>query len=402
MPRPDSLAVSVLLTFAVAMGPMSTDLYLPSLPALTRYFATDVATVQLTLSVFLVGFAVAQLVYGPLSDRFGRRPMMIAGTGLFVVATAGCVAATSIEMLIAARFVQALGACAGPVLGRAVVRDVYGREGAARMLAYIGAAMALAPAVGPMIGGYLTVWFGWRANFVLIAVYGLVTLAGLAALLAETNPHLGEVRSLAQMLRNYVSFLRSRTYVGYVLCNSATFSGLFAFISGSAFVFIDVLGLPPNQYGFCFATAVGGYIAGTMFAGRMTLRLGIDRMVRLGAAACAVGGVLMAGPVLAGYEAVWSVLAPMVLYAAGVGMVMPNSMAGALGPFATAAGAASALLGFIQMGIAAAVGIAVGAAFDGTARPMALTIAVMGIGAWVAYGLLIGWRDDAAKGPTAG
>jgi len=203
------------------------------------------------------------------------------------------------------------------------------------------------------------------------------------------------------MLRNYLAFLRSRTYVGYVLCNSATFSGLFAFISGSAFVFIDVLGLSPHLYGFCFAAAVGGYIAGTMFAGRMTLRLGIDRMVRLGAAACAVGGVLMAGPVLAGYEAVWSVLAPMVLYTAGVGMVMPNSMAGALGPFPTAAGAASALLGFIQMAIAAAVGIAVGAAFDGTARPMALTIAVMGVSSAVAYKLLIGRHVRRAGGSTA-
>lgn len=390
MPRPDSLLVSVLLTLAVAMGPMSTDLYLPSLPALTRYFASDVATVQLTLSVFLVGFATAQLVYGPLSDCFGRRPVMLAGFGIFVVATLACLVAVSIEMLIAARFVQAVGACAGPVLGRAVVRDVYGREGAARMLAYIGAAMALAPAIGPMIGGYLTVWFGWRANFALIAIYGVASLVGVLAWLDETNPHRGQARSVAQMLRAYASFLRSRAYIGYVLCNSATYSGLFAFISGSSFVFIEVLGLAPNLFGFCFATAVGGYVAGTILSGRLTLRLGIERMVRAGTTTCAAGGLAMAALSLAGVESVWSVLAPMVVYMVGVGMVMPNSMAGALGPFPAAAGAASALLGFIQMAIAAVVGIGVGAAFDGTTRPMALTIAAMGAGTVLAYRLLIG------------
>lgn len=388
------MPVSLLLTLAVALGPMSTDFYLPSLPALVDYFATDVASVQLTLSVFLAGFAVAQLVYGPLSDRYGRRPVMLAGVTIFTLASIACMLATSVEMLIAARLVQAIGACAGPVLGRAVVRDVYGREGAARMLALIGAAMALAPLIGPIVAGYLTVWFGWRSNFLVLTVYGAVILFGIMAALAETNAHRGEVTGLAQMLRNYRAFLHSRVWLGYVLCNSATYAGLFAFISGSSFVFITVLGLPPHLFGLCFAAAVAGYIAGTIFSARTVTRLGIERMVLAGAAICALGGLAMAGPALAGIETVWSVLAPMILFTIGVGLVMPNSIAGAIGPFPTMTGAASALMGFTQMALAAAVGIGVAAAFDGTARPMAVALALSGVAALAAYRLLIGASEQ--------
>lgn len=160
MPRPDSLPIRILLTALVAFGPLSTDLYLPSLPTLVRVFGTDVATVQLTLSIFLVGFAVSQLVYGPMSDRFGRRPTLLVGVTIYLAASAVCAMTSSIDALIAARFFQALGACCGPVVARAVVRDVFGRDRAATVLAYMSMAMALAPAVGPMLGGVLTEWFG--------------------------------------------------------------------------------------------------------------------------------------------------------------------------------------------------------------------------------------------------
>ena len=389
MPHAKSLTVTILLTMAVALGPMSTDFYLPSLPSLVTYFQTDVASVQLTLSVFLVGFAVGQLFYGPLSDRFGRRPVMLAGVAIFTVASVACMLATSVEMLIAARLVQAIGACAGPVLGRAVVRDVYGREGAARMLALIGAAMALAPLVGPIIAGYLTVWFGWQVNFLVLTLYGAVILFGVLTALDETNAHRGEATSPARMIRNYRAFLNNRVWLGYVLCNSATYAGLFAFISGSSFVFIEVLGLPPHLFGACFAAAVTGYIAGTMFSARVVMRMGIERMVVSGAAICALSGLVMALLALGGVQTIWAVLGPMMLFCTGVGLVMPNSMAGAIGPFPTMAGASSALLGFIQMIFAAAVGIGVGAAFDGTARPMAVTIAIMGTGALAAYWMMV-------------
>jgi DHA1 family bicyclomycin/chloramphenicol resistance-like MFS transporter len=384
----------MLLILAVALGPMSTDFYLPSLPSLVDYFATDVARVQLTLSVFLVGFAVGQLFYGPLSDRYGRRPVMMAGVAIFTLASVACMLATSIEMLVAARLVQAIGASAGPVLGRAVVRDVYGREGAARMLSLIGAAMALAPLVGPVVAGYLIVAFGWQSSFLVLTFYGVLVLFGIFTALGETNPHLGETTSVGRMLRNYRAFLHSREWLGYVLCNSAAYAGLFAFISGSSHVFIKVLGLAPHLFGFCFSVMVAGYIGGTMLSARMVLKLGIERMVTTGVLLCAFAGLAMAGLALAGMETVWSVLVPMALFSAGVGLVMPNSMAGAIGPFPTMAGAASALLGFIQMTVSALVGIGVGAAFDGTARPMAVTIALSGAAALAAYWLMIRGNSD--------
>src|SRR6266446_10357734 len=187
MSRPNGLVVTALLTALVALGPMSTDLYLPSLPGLLRHFDADIAEVQLTLSVFLVGLAVGQLVYGPLSDRFGRRPVLLAGLILYVVASAICALAPGVPTLIAARLLQATGACAGPVVCRAVVRDVHGREGAARILSYMGAAMALAPTLGPILGGFLELWFGWRAAFAVMTLYGAAGLVIVALALPETN-----------------------------------------------------------------------------------------------------------------------------------------------------------------------------------------------------------------------
>jgi len=173
MRSPNGLAVTALLTALVALGPISTDLYLPSLPGLARDFGVAAADVQLTLSVFLIGLAVAQLIHGPLSDRFGRRPVLLTGLAIYVVASVACLLAPTIEVLIAVRFVQAVGACVGPVLARAIVRDVHGREGATRILAYMSAAMALAPAIGPIVGGFVEVWLGWRVNFLLLVAYGL-------------------------------------------------------------------------------------------------------------------------------------------------------------------------------------------------------------------------------------
>jgi MFS transporter, DHA1 family, multidrug resistance protein len=283
MLRSDSRVIAILLTALVAFGPLSTDLYLPSLPTLVRVFGTDIATVQLTLSVFLVGFAVSQLAYGPLSDRFGRRPVLIGGVTVFVLASAACMLAQSIEQLITARFLQALGSCCGPVLGRAVVRDVYGRERAATVLAYMAMAMAVAPAVGPLLGGFLTSLFGWRANFLFLVGFGVLILAAVWFLLDETNRHRDELALHPRRLAgNYALLLRSRTWLGFTVCIAATYSAMFAFISGSSFVLIGHFGLSPELFGLSFGTIVLGYMVGSFTAGRLSHRLGIDRMVRLG------------------------------------------------------------------------------------------------------------------------
>jgi DHA1 family bicyclomycin/chloramphenicol resistance-like MFS transporter len=390
MPRSDSRVIAVLLTALVAFGPLSTDLYLPSLPTLVRVFGTDIATVQLTLSVFLVGFAVSQLAYGPLSDRFGRRPVLIGGIAVFVLASAACTLAQSIEQLIAARFLQALGSCCGPVLGRAVVRDVYGRERAATVLAYMAMAMAVAPAVGPLFGGFMTSLFGWRANFLFLTGFGVLILAAVWFLLGETNRH-RDASALhpRRLVGNYALLLRSRTWLGFTLCIAATYSAMFAFISGSSFVLIGRFGLSPELFGLSFGVIVLGYMVGSFIAGRLSYRLGIDRMMRLGSTLAGAGGLIGAVLALARIDHTAAILAPMFAFMIGAGLMMPNAQAGALGPFATMAGTASALMGFFQMGLAAVAGILVARLDDGTQFPMMAMICIAALAAAAAYWLLI-------------
>ncbi len=294
MLRPNHAAVTALLTALVALGPMSTDLYLPSLPALTAYFGVGEAAGQLTLSAFLLGLAGGQIIYGPLSDRYGRRPVLLFGIGLYAAASIVCAAASSIEALVIARFCQACGACVGPVLGRAVVRDVYGREGAARIMSYMSAAIALAPAIGPIIGGFVETWFGWRANFVVLLLYGAAALALTFLLLPETNTHRDTGRmSPARIARAYISFFGERAYFGYVFTVAFGYCGIFAFISASSFILVDSAGLSPGLYGFCFAAVVLGYIAGTLISGRLSARLGIDRLIAIGSLVGFAGALLV-------------------------------------------------------------------------------------------------------------
>lgn len=403
---PESIGTSALLIGAVALGPISTDLYLPSVPALGRDLGADVAATQLTLSVFLIGFALAQIPVGPMSDRFGRRPVLLAGVALYIVASLACAFAASIEVLIVARAIQAMGACAGVVLGRAIVRDIYGRDRAARMLAYIGSAMALAPAIGPIVGGMVQAWLGWRWNFGLLAACGAILLAAAWRRLAETNAW-PDPRALSatRIIANYGALLANRVYLGFALAVAFGYAGLFAFISGSSFVLIETLGVPVESFGFHFAAVVAGYIAGTQIAGRLTLRLGIERMVPIGCAFSLVGGGAMVLLVLGGLAARdrWgavAVVAPMVCYTVGIGVVMPNAQAGAIGPFPRMAGTASALMGFLQMAIAALFGILFGQIHDGTALPMAALIAIAAAATLASFLVLV--RPPVSSGARRG
>lgn len=399
MARAESLIVSVLLTAMVALGPISTDLYLPSLPAIGADFGVANAEVQLTLSVFLAGFAVSQLAYGPLSDRFGRRPVILGGLALYLLATLVCAFATDIEVLILARFFQAVGACVGPVLGRAVVRDIYGRERAARMLSYMGMAMALAPAFGPILGGFLEVWFGWRANFAVLGIFAVATLAGALVTLPETNQwKTQDATRPGRILGNYRSLLRHRSYLGYTIIVACTYSGIFSFISGSSFVLIGLLGLSPDVYGFCFAAIVVGYMAGTFVSGRYTVAIGLERMVQLGTAVQVAGGLAGVALHLGGIVSVASIVGPVVVFMAGTGLAMPNAQAGAIGPFPRMAGSASALLGFFQMGLAALVGIAVGHGSGESAFAMMAAIALVALGGALSYWLVVRPAPQAATG----
>ncbi|MCK9986754.1 MAG: MFS transporter, DHA1 family, multidrug resistance protein [Azoarcus sp.] len=394
-----SLPLAILVTALVALGPLSTDFYLPALPSITSGLATDVAHAQLTLSVFLFGFAIGQLVYGPLSDRYGRRPVLLFGVAVYVVASVACVFAASIEALIAARFLQALGACAGPVLGRAVVRDIYGPHDSARMLSYVGTAMALAPLVGPVLGGWLAVWSGWRATFAFLVVYSALLLLAIAHLLRETNPHLNpQAGRPAEMWANFALLLKNSRYRGVLLCNALAYSGLFAFISGSPFVFIGMFGFTPQQMGFAFGVIVSGYMTGTTLSGRLSRRLGAERLMGYGVVLGVAAGLSMLGLALAGARDPIAVMLPMWFSACSIGLVMPNAAAIGMAPYPHMAGSAASLMGCSQMGLAALAGVFVGHTLTDSVVPMALVIA---IGALLALASHVVWVKSGEPEPCA-
>ena len=336
---PESPIIAVLLTALVAYGPVSTDLYLPSLPAMSAAFGVDAAMGQLTLSVFASGFAVGMLIYGPLSDRFGRRVVLLWGLALYLAATALCLFAPTIEALLAGRLLQALGACSGPVLGRAMVRDIYGRDQAAKMLAYMASAMAIAPAAAPIVGGWLHAAFGWQANFAALLVFGVVVLAATALLLSETNRHINpDALRLDRMAGTYLCMLRDRRFLGYTFSVAFSFAALFSFISGSSFTLIEVIGLKEENFGFAFMVVVGGFLIGSLGSGRLTGKFGGDRLVAVGVTVALIGGIVGAALAWSGIETLWALLLPSAVVFASCGLVMPNATAGGLAPFPTAAG----------------------------------------------------------------
>ncbi len=368
--RPGAAFV-VLLSALVAFQAISTDLYLPALPAITADLGTDIEAVQLTLSLFLLGFGGGQLFWGALSDRFGRRPVLLAGLAAYLLSTLACALAPSIGLLVLFRLLQGASACAAVVLGRAVVRDLWEPQEAARVLAYLASAMALAPMAGPILGGWLTELWGWRANFHALALFGALVLLASWRLLGETN-RLRDPRALdpRRLWGGCRIILANPAFRAHALAAAFVYSGIFAFISGSSYVLIELAGLSPRLYGLAFATAAFGYMLGGLAGGRLNRRLAIAGLLRSGAtiavAAAAAGFVLslLVEPDFAG------VVAPVFLYMFGAGFVLPAAMAGAIGPFPERAGAASALLGFVQLLVAASAGMMVAVLYDGTARPM--------------------------------
>ena len=379
MLRPDTLALTALLALLTAVGPMSVDFYLPSLPELGRVFDASVPQVQLTLSGYLLCFAIGQIVYGPLSDHVGRKPVLLAALSLYVAVCLGCVFAMSIETLIALRCLQALGVAGAPVLARAMVRDLYHGVRAGRELARMGTITALAPVIAPSLGGVLQSAFGWRASFLGMAMLGLLAIVLVKRLLPETMNRRSEVpMSLSSILRGYGGFVRHRTYRIYVAIVAAAYGGLFAWISGSSFVLQGLYGLSPLLFGLVFAMATLGFGAGTLMAAKLVGRIGIDRTIVYGGFALASGGLAMVAAVAMDLHSPLALAAPMALYLCGLGLAMPQAMAGALMPFPEQAGAASSLLGFMQQAVASAVGIVIGQTLGTSALSLAVIIAVMG------------------------
>ncbi|MFN8924818.1 MAG: multidrug effflux MFS transporter [Rhodospirillales bacterium] len=388
----------VLLTLLLALQPASTDLYLPSLPDIRAAFGVTTGTVQLTLSGFTAVFAVASLVYGPLSDRYGRRPVLRAALALYAVGTLGCVLAQDVGQLVAFRMVQAAGASAAPTLARAVVRDLHDRDRGASVLSYMTFAMTFVPILAPPLGGVLVDLFGWRSAFVALLAFGAVVLVGTWTVLPETNAFRdpGATR-IAPLIAGYRSLLSSRTYLGYALCPTVSYSGIFAYISGSSFVLIETVGLSPVEYGIAFGVTVSGYLLGTFLGGRFATRIGTLALVRTGAMLAFAGGATAVASALTMPPSVVAIVLPIWLYNTGAGFLLPGGFAGCVAAFPRIAGTASALAVAMQLTAGTIVGLLVGAFHDGSAMPHSLAALLAGtVGILATRGLL---RRERAVAP---
>ena len=365
----------VMLGALTAMGPLAIDMYLPSLPAIGADLNASTGQTQATVAAFLAGMALGQFFYGPVSDRFGRRPAVLLGIVVFIVASAGCALAASPEQLLLGRFVQALGACAGGVVSRVIVRDQFDHHDTARVLSLLMLVMGLAPILAPLLGGVLLSFGGWRLNFWFMAVFGAIL--GVAALLRlrETRSHETTLQAQSENpLQAYAALLRQPRLIGYALAGALNGATLFTYIASSPELLIEIYGIPPELFGWVFGlNAVG--IIGANQVNRWLLRTRTPDQVLARASIVAFAlAAALAFFAVTGLGERWTVLPMLFLVLASYGLMGGNTTAGALSVDPRRGGSASALLGGLSFGAGALASSLTGLFHDGTPRPMALVM----------------------------
>ena len=388
-----------LLMSATVASQMALTIFLPSLPALATDFGVAYGTAQLTLSIYLFAFAFAQLAVGPLSDNLGRRPILLASLGIFTLGSVGCALSTSIEMLIAARLVQACGACGGVVLGRAIVRDSRTGPEAPRAMGTMASAMALAPALSPLLGGQLLGFFGWRSTFWFTAACGLAVLATVWRMLGETAPK-APPRTTG-IVRDYIdgfrAVLRERRFVGLMIAATCASAGFNVFFSGGPILLIQVMGVAPELFGWFTLAWAGNFVLGSLVSSRLQGRVHSLVLIPFGQGVLTLGAVAMIATALAGYITPLALVGPLVLMGWGNGINMPNAMANALVSVpANRVGAASALMGFVQMVTAALLTLLVGYVPHETQLNIGIGVGITGLVGLAGWWLLVR-RPPAAK-----
>lgn len=391
----------VILGTLTAFAPLSIDMYLPGLPAIAREFNVPTSAVQQTLAVFFIGLSLGQALYGPISDRLGRRRPLLFGCVLYIIASIGCALAPTLGSLIVLRLAQALGGCAGVVIARSVVRDLFEQRDAARMFSFLMLVMGLAPILAPLIGGQVLGTFGWRAIFVVLAGFGILSALMVLFGLPETLPAERRVRAgLGEALRVYGRLLSDSHYMGFVLASGLASACMFTYISGSPFVFIELNGVPPERYGLIFGMNAFGLIAASQINRRLLNRYDDRQILRVALMVTAASATLLFITTAMGIGGFPLMLALIFVCISSTGFVTPNATAAAMANYGRQAGSASALIGAIQFALGAAAGALLGALHNGTALPMTGVIALCGVASFVCLQVMAN-RESAKPAPAA-
>jgi len=394
---PPGLTVLV-LSLLLGLQPITTDLYLPALPALTTGFVAPMAQAQLTLSALLLAFGLSQLIWGPLSDRFGRRPILLLGMTAYVLASIGSTLASSMSLLIVWRIVQGAAMGAGVMCARAIVRDLYTPAQGARAMSKGLSGLGVIACLSPPLGGALSDLFDWRIALLTLAIFGAVCL-GLIALRFEETVQQKNPRALqpATLVRTWLTILRHPTFWAFSALSSASYAGLFTFLASSSFVFIQVLGLSKTTYGMLMFSNSFAYIMGTFACRWLIARFGVRRAVAIAGTLTLTGGSVMGLLALSGVRSPWAIMLPQIVFMLGHGIHQPCGQSGAVSPFPQAAGAASALNGFLMMMAAFIMGGWLGGHMDGSVLPL-----VYGIWFWSALISLTAWTLVQKYGDSGG
>jgi DHA1 family bicyclomycin/chloramphenicol resistance-like MFS transporter len=378
--------LAVTLGALTAMGPLAVDMYLPALPTISREFGAADSAVQLSLSVYFVGMAVGQALYGPLSDRIGRKTTLCFGLVVFLIASVGCALAADVRALVFFRLAQALGGCASLAVPRAVVRDLFTEREAVRMLSTLMLVFGLAPILAPLVGGQLLIHAGWRSIFWLHAGYAAFWLAIVVVSFEETLPRDRRRRDAVRtVLATYGRLLGDRTYMGYVLSGGLVFAGLLSYISGSPFIFIELYGVAPERYGLFFGTNAIGIIGASQLNRWVARRTDPHHALSVVLPVTTLAGLTLMVDTYTGFGGFAGLLVPLWFFVATHGIVSPNTTALAMAPHGEVAGSASALLGTSQFVVGATAGTLVGLLGHDTATPFATVIALCGVMALVAH-----------------
>ncbi|MGA3826379.1 multidrug effflux MFS transporter [Pseudomonas chlororaphis] len=374
-----NLRTILILGALSAFGPLAIDFYLPAFPAMALAFGTDEKHVQLTLAAYFLGLSIGQLAYGPVADRFGRRIPLLAGVGLFTLASLACAYAPNLEWLIGARFVQALGGCAGMVISRAVVSDKCDAVGSAKVFSQLMLVMGLAPILAPMLGGLLVNLYGWQSIFIMLTLFSAMAGLAVALGLPESLPAHVPRQPLSGALRQYGRLLADRVFLGHALTGGIAIAGMFAYIAGSPFVFIKLYGVPAEHFGWFFGINAGGFILVAQINARLLAKRGPAFLLARTVWIYLLGGLALLAVSSLHPAQLWPLLLPLFICIASLGCILPNASACAMNGQGARAGSASAMLGCLQFSVAAGAAALVGVLHDGSAVPMATVISLCGI-----------------------